>query len=205
VTPRRAISGPWPGLFEPLRAAHPALAVTLSDLYPNARTLEAANVAGLEYAKEPVSALDVPAPYRGATRTLFTALHHFDRDDVREMLASAQRDGVGFAAFEATQRSVRGGLLTVFIPLLVLFLMPRVRPRRFLPLLLTYLPPVLPFVIWWDGLASTVRTYTAEELRSIVAEIREPGYTWVVEEVGGGSGPIPILSVVGCPSPQRNA
>lgn len=73
-------------------------------------------------------------------------------------------------------------MLTFLIPVLVLLLMPRVRPRRTAPLVLTYLPPVLPLVIWWDGLASTLKTYQAEELESLVSEFREPGYDWRVQE-----------------------
>jgi hypothetical protein len=82
----------------------------------------------------------------------------------------------------------------------VLLLMPRVRPRRTLPLVLTYLPPVLPLLIWWDGLASTLRTYREEELRALISEIREPGYDWSVQEVSVPRGPIPVTVLVGRPA-----
>jgi hypothetical protein len=106
---------------------------------------------------------------------------------------------VGFAAFEATHRSLRGLLVTLFIPVLVLALMPRVKPRGVVPLLLTYLPPLLPLLIWWDGLASTFRTYSARELRALVAEIAEPGYSWHVDEVRVRGAPIPVLQLIGRP------
>ena len=191
--------GPWLQLFETLRRDRPRLALTLTDLSPNDQAVgRLTSVEGITYLPERVSALDPPD--RGAgVRTMFTALHHFDRDQVRDILRAAQRDRVGFAAYEATHRSPRGVLVTLFIPLLVLLLMPRVRPRRLVPLVLTYLPPLLPLLIWWDGLASTLRTYTADELRALTSEIEAADYQWRVEELSVPGGPIPVLQLVGRP------
>lgn len=192
--------GPWPSLREALRQEGADAEVLLTDFRPNleaADTLE--GVPGVSYHRDPVSALAIPASLSGV-RTMFTGLHHFDPEEVRSILRDAQEARVPFLAAEATHRSARGLLVTFLIPLLVLLLMPRVRPRRALPLVLTYLPPVLPLLIWWDGLASTLRTYRAEELRALVAEIRVPGYDWSVEEVSVPRGPIPITVLVGRPA-----
>jgi len=191
--------GPWPHLFPTLQQARPSLRVTLTDLNPNAQLMRGLDSSdGLRYLPERVSADDVPRELAGV-RTMFTALHHFDIDGVRSILGAAQRDRVGFAAFEASHRSIRGLLVTLFIPFLVLALMPRVKPRRVVPLILTYLPPLLPLAIWWDGFASALRTYTAEELRGLVEEIAEPGYTWRVTEIAVPGAPIPVLCVTGTP------
>jgi hypothetical protein len=190
--------GPWAHLFASLRQERPSLRVTLTDLHPNARAASRLSADGIDYFVGSVAADAVPAEL-GGVRTMFTALHHFDREQVRAIFAAAQRDRVGFAAFEATQRSARGVLVTLVIPILVLFLMPLVKPRRVVPLLLTYLPPLLPLLIWWDGLASTLRTHTADELRAVVAEVQEPGYSWRIEEVAVRGAPIPVLRVVGGP------
>lgn len=197
--------GPWRQLAAASSREHPALRVTLTDVNPNAQTLHGSDgCPGLDYLAEPVSALEVPVEL-GRVRTMFTALHHFDEAEVRTILAAAQRDRVGFAAFEATHRSVRGLLVTLAIPLLVLVLMPRVKPRRVVTLLLTYLPPLLPLLIWWDGLASTLRTYAADELRALVAELAEPGYTWRVDEVAVPGAPIPVLQLVGWPDRSEDS
>jgi hypothetical protein len=92
-------------------------------------------------------------------------------------------------------------VVALFIPILVLLLMPLVRPRRILPLLLTYAPPLFPFLIWWDGVASTLRTYTVAELRDLASEIGVPGYSWHVREVAVKGAPIPVLEVIGRPTP----
>lgn len=193
--------GPWPALLDTLRDEGTEANVTLTDLEPNRRAADRLRgVQGVTWVETPVSALDVPASLSGV-RTLFTGLHHFERDEVRGILRDAQEARIPFLAAEATHRSVRGVLITFLIPLFVLLLMPRVRPRRVLPLVLTYFPPLFPLLIWWDGLASTLRTYRAEELRAVVSEIQGSGYRWTVEEISVPKAPIPITLLVGRPDP----
>lgn len=192
--------GPWPGLVEDL-AVHldRCPSVTLTDIQPNqAAAVELERLPGVSYCREPVSALEIPSELHGI-RTMFTGLHHFGSAEVRSILQSAQRAGVPFLAAEATHRSAKGLLITLLVPLMVLLLMPRVRPRRLLPLLLTYLPPLLPLLIWWDGVASTLKSFRAEELRMLTSEIAQPAYTWRVEEVAVRGSPIPVTIVVGRP------
>lgn len=191
--------GPWPWLIDELRREGVSARLVLTDLYPN--TAAAAALAGIEgarYHPAPVSATAVPAELRGV-RTIFTGLHHFDPAGVEALLRDARDARVPFAGFEATARSIPGILAPIPIPLLVLALMPRVRPRRLLPLALTYLPPVLPLAIWWDGFASTLRTYRAEELREITRRIASPEYEWTVEEIPVPRAPLPVTAVVGRP------
>ena len=191
--------GPWPRLLQQIQAAGAAPDVTLSDLRPNrAAAIRFEAEEGFHYLMHRVSALNVPEALDGV-RTMFSALHHFSRAEVRVILMAAQRQGIGFAGFEATHRSVRGLLVTAFIPLLVLLMMPRVRPRRWGTLLLTYLPPIVPLLIWWDGVASTLRSHSALELRTLVGEMPEPGYSWSVAEVSIAGAPLPVLQVIGRP------
>lgn len=189
--------GPWPGLREELRVAGVEVDVLCTDLVPNlqaARRLRSAP--GIMYLHQGVSATDFPSELRGA-RTMFSALHHFDSAETRAILADAQAAGVPFAAFEATSRSWRGLLATLIIPVAVLVLMPFVRPRDWRALWLTYLPPLLPLAIWWDGLVSTLRTARVGEIEAIIASLPAGGYRWEVEEIGGG--PVPVLAVLGRP------
>ncbi len=192
--------GPWATLGKELRERGLDLSIVLSDVAPSTDALSRlSGVTGVEYLREPVSALDVPASDAGVW-TMFTGLHHFSPDEVASIMRSAQERRVGFAAFEATERSLPGFLVVLFIPLFVLALMPFVRPRRVLPLLFTYLPPVLPLLIAWDGFASTLRTYTPAELEEIAGSVRVPDYEWTVSEFVVAKAPIPVLALVGRPT-----
>lgn len=192
--------GPWPTLSGELRERFPDLQVELTDAFPNrraARRLE--KLEGVRYRAEPLNLLasvDEPADLW----TCFTALHHFDPGEVRQILREAQQARVPFVAAEATHRSLRGLVTALFIPILVWVMMPRVRPLRPLALLLTYFPPVLTLLIWWDGIASTLKSYSRREMESMAAEIAEPGYRWEVREMEVPRAPIPVLCIIGRPT-----
>lgn len=72
-----------------------------------------------------------------------------------------------------------------------------VRPRHWAALPFTYLPPLLPLAVWWDGLASTMRTYQAVELQRIVTSLPPAPYDWEIVELSGG--PLPVLALMGRP------
>ena len=174
--------GPWPRLLPRLRGRGFDLRVRLTDLHPNADAAERLRAEGLIYALEPVSGRAVPRAWSGF-RTLFSSLHHFRPADAREMLAAARRDGVGIAAFEITQRSARALTAALALPLLVWVLTPFVRPRRLSRFVFTYLVPVLPIAIGWDGLVSCLRTYSVPELQALVADLGGEDYRWEARRI----------------------
>ncbi|MCA9738900.1 MAG: hypothetical protein KC645_14815 [Gemmatimonadetes bacterium] len=190
--------GPWPDLGEAVeREVGHDVEIVLTDLHPNPGTIERAP--RTRYIREPVSALAVPSGLVGV-RTLFTALHHFSPAQVETLLSTAQQDRAAFGAFEATHRSVKGMLITCLIPLLVLVFMPRVRPLRWQTVVFTYLIPLIPVAIWWDGMASTLRTYRAEEIETILRTLPSAPFRWSVREVPVDGAPVPMLQVIGQPT-----
>lgn len=195
--------GPWPRLLPALAALGAAPEVLLTDRYPNPAALDGLPAAALAsgrlaYHPGPVDALAVPAELAGF-RTLFTALHHFPPDAAAAILADAVRSRAPIAVFEATQRSLASILVTLPSPLLVLLSTPFIRPFRWSRLLLTYLLPVVPLMVLWDGLVSCLRSYTVAELRALVE--RAPGadsYEWQIG-VARGNGAAPITYLIGTP------
>ncbi|WP_223753947.1 hypothetical protein [Myxococcus sp. RHSTA-1-4] len=170
----------------------------LTDKYPNAQAAERARAEGATYLERSVDALRVPADLRGM-RTLFNALHHFRPEDARAVLADAQARSVPFAAFETVRRTPSGILSMLLVPLLVLLFTPMVRPVTPLRLLLTYVIPVAPLIIFWDGLVSALRVHRPEELRALTASLAREGYTWEVGEARAPGKPL-ISYVLGMPT-----
>jgi hypothetical protein len=174
-------SGPWTHLQADLATAGNPVRVIFTDRFPNHAALGEA-VAAIDsepagYEQDSVDARAVPARLTGV-RTLFTALHHFRPDDVARIMGDAFRRREGIAAFEVTQRRITEFLGTlVIVPLTVLATTPRQHPDL-VRLLLTYLLPVIPIITTWDGLVSNLRTYSVEELRSLVADLDDPDYAW---------------------------
>lgn len=196
--------GPWQRLLPALAAHGVCCEILLTDRYPNPAALDGFPVAALRagqlaYHPEPVNALTVPNELDGL-RTLFTALHHFPPDAAVALLGDAVRRQAPIAVFEATQRSVSTILATMLSPLLVLLATPFIRPFRWSRLVLTYLLPLVPLMVFWDGVISCLRSYNVPELRELAARVPEgEGYEWHVGIVPG-KGRLPITYLIGIPS-----
>lgn len=172
--------GPWLDLLRRIPAAGgPAVRVTLTDAYPNHAAyarLQREMAGSIRGMPEPVRASAVPASLTGF-RTLFTALHHFPPVQARAILADAVRSRSGLGVFEITERSLLSLIGMLVLPLLVLLVTPFIRPFRWSRLLLTYLVPLVPLAVWFDGTVSCLRTYTPAELRELTAGL-DAEYTW---------------------------
>jgi hypothetical protein len=176
-------AGPYLHLQEAVaRHAGRSIPVVLTDLYPNPEAYaraEAATGGLVTGRREPVDARSVPRTL-GGVRTLFEGLHHFRPAEARAILADAAAAREPILVGELTTRRFSSlvGML-VLVPLLVLMLTPLVRPLRLSRLFFTYVIPILPLIIWFDGLVSTLRTYRPAELRALVDGL-DDGYRWEI-------------------------
>lgn len=177
--------GPWPALAGPLEALlDRPVRVLLTDLHPDAGTwawLEASAQVGVSGHPGPVPAHDVPAALQGV-RTLFDGLHHLPPASARAVLADAARHGVPLLAAEAVERSALGLAGVLFSPLLVWAVTPFLRPLSLPRLLFTYVLPVVPLMVLWDGIVSVLRCYQPDELRALTDGL-DDRYGWSVERV----------------------
>ena len=175
--------GPWPALARPVEAAlGRPVKVLLTDLHPDGDTwawLEASDAAGVSGHPGSVPADDVPAALRGV-RTVFDGLHHLQPHAARAVLADAARHGVPLLAAEAVERSALGLAGVLLSPVLVWAVTPFLRPLSLSRLLFTYLLPLVPLMVLWDGIVSVLRCYRPEELHALTAGL-DDRYEWRVE------------------------
>jgi hypothetical protein len=191
--------GPWLRLArEPKLMGMQGIVVRLTDIYPNRAAFEwASETSGtLTFEVAPVNATRIP-PSLAGFRTIFSSFHHFAPQIARELLSDASVADYGVGIFETARRSPRTMLTICCLPFLVWWLTPLVRPFRWSRLLWTYLLPVVPFVLLYDGLVSCLRAYSREELRELVRPLARSGYCWEVGEERGGF--LPITYLVGYP------
>jgi hypothetical protein len=193
--------GPWPQLKPKLDAALGAQStILLTDFYPYAG--QAQPPAGATFHSAPIDARAVP-PELGGLRTLFAGFHHFRPADAQAILADAVARQRGIALFEGTQRSPIGLLAVLISPLIVLLITPRIRPFRWRRIIFTYLLPIVPLGVLFDGVVSCLRTYTPDELRAMTAAAG-PHYRWSIGELRTPGNPLPITYALGLP-PETNA
>ena len=194
--------GPWPSLvrdFEEQGATPPE--VFLTDKYPSTRKLDDLDSPALKrihYIKQSVDATQIPKNLHGF-RTLFSSFHHFDRDQACRLLQDSvdRRQGIGI--FEAPGCHALTLLALFFIPIAVWLFIPFRRPFRWSRLVWTYLIPVIPFVLFFDGFVSCLRAYSLEELEEMIGGLRGSGYRWEIGEETGELLPLRITYLIGFP------
>lgn len=192
--------GPILPLVEPLGRELGSLRVRLTDKFPNLRAFERLTELSDGVITGEPNPVDVFATDHGpdGLRTMFDALHHFEPEQVGAFLRNLASSRRPIAIFDAVDRSAASIAMAVFIPIFVLLATPAVRPFRWTRLLWTYAIPILPLLIFWDGLVSHMRGYRERDLQPIVGEIAD--YTWQVGRTRPGLGG--ITYVLGLPSEE---
>jgi hypothetical protein len=195
--------GPWFDLYRKLpgtqRGDLPALRIWLTDRYPNlgaCAVVRHGSENEISFYPGSVDATKVPEELKGF-RTMFTSFHHFSPEDARAVLQNAVDAGEGIGIFEVTRRTPATIILMLFWVLLVVICTPWILPFHWSRLFWTFLVPIVPLVLLFDGVVSCLRTYRPGELREMVAELSPSPYEWKIGELAGG--PVPITFLIGFP------
>ena len=108
-------------------------------------------------------------------------------------------DLVGFTPLaESIEPAMLVGIL--FSWLGVLFVMPTIRPVRPSWLLFTYVIPLIPLLVLWDGLVSCLRVYSPAELEELLDGVTgSEDFTWEIGRIRLGRAPIHATYLLGTP------
>ena len=199
--------GPWLELSQRLqRDAHAPLHILLTDKYPNLGAFQFAAAASgdlIGFCPDSVDATCVPPELKGF-RTIFTSFHHFRPEEGGAILQNAVDAGQGIAIFEVTRRAPATIGLMFLWALTPFALTPWIRPFRWSRLLWTYVLPIIPMVLLFDGVVSCLRTYRPQELREMIAKLTATDYQWELGEHSGGQRSAPITYLIGLPRPPES-
>lgn len=173
----------------------PDLKIILTDFYPNISafkyTKEQAD--NFEYVEKPVDARNIPGKLKGL-RTQFLSLHHFKPKDAKLILQNAINTNSAIAIFEGQERSIPSILAMLFSPISVLLVTPIIRPFKIGRIIFTYLIPIVPLFVLWDGIVSSLRTYSLKEMNRLVANLNDTEkYDWEINKVKSGPGVVLYL------------
>ena len=195
--------GPWPTLVRHFESGGTeGLEVTLTDKYPSTETLHSSTSSSMNrihFLRQSVDATQVPEHLHGF-RTLFSSFHHLSPDQARGLLQDSVSRRQGIGIFEAPGRRALTLLSLLLIPIAAWLFVPFRRPFRWPRLLWTYVIPVVPFVLFFDGLISCLRSYSSSELQEMTRGLTTSGYRWEIGEESGGLLPLRITYLVGCPA-----
>jgi hypothetical protein len=181
------------------------LRILLTDKYPNLCAFDRIRTASMqrvEFRPESVDAMQVPRDLTGV-RTIFTSFHHFPPQQAAALLRDAVEARQPIGIFEITARALSA---IAWIPAWALFALlcaPLIRPFRWSRLVWTYLIPVVPLVLLFDGIVSCLRSYRPNELLDIACELKGNGYAWKAGEIGTKAGG-KITYLIGSPPPAAD-
>ncbi len=171
------------------------LKIILTDYFPNVPAFERAGklADNIEYEPGPVDARNVPPGLKGL-RTLFLVFHHFKLKDAKLILQNAVDSKSPIAIFEGQERSILSTIAMLFSPITTLLVTPFIRPFKLGRIIFTYLIPIVPIFILWDGVVSVLRTYSVKEMKNLIKDLERNGsYEWRAGKVKSGPGKILFL------------
>lgn len=170
--------------------AKPDIRIVLTDKYPNIKAyqyIQQQHVNVFDYVSAPVDATNVPESIKGY-RVMFSAIHHFKPQQVKEILQSAVDAKQGIAIFDGGDKNILTILgILIIHPILFLVATPFFKPFRISRLLFTYVLPLIPLYTIWDGMVSILRLYTPTEMLHL-AEGLNGNYEWKAGKVKNGVG-----------------
>lgn len=181
---------------EHLREDYPELRIVLTDFYPNQTAFESIKEKApttFRFESSSIDARNVPRRLTGL-RTQFLSFHHFRRADAMRILQNAVDTEQPIAIFEVQKRNLEHLIKFSLSPIGVWVTTPFIRPFRWSRILFTYLIPIIPICVFWDGLVSVLRTYSIDEMQSMVREVDpDAKYEWEIDEQKSASFTIPYL------------
>jgi hypothetical protein len=155
------------------RLGHAPPRFLLTDLHPRPHdwaVLAAEHPEAIAFEPTPVDATAVPAHLgRGRLRTIINVLHHLPPELARAVLHDALLQGEGVFVAEGFERRPMGFVTMWPTGLPALLANPLLTRRdRLAKIALTWVTPAAALIGLWDGLVSTLRIYTPDDLRAMV-------------------------------------
>ena len=155
--------------------------IILTDKFPNTTAFEflaAKSTGTISYIQHPVDAMNVSPDIKGF-RTMFSAFHHFSREQATAILKNATTANTGIAIFDGGSKNMFTVLLIIIVhPLAFFFLTPFFRPFKWSRIIFTYIIPLIPLFTIWDGIVSITRLYMPAKLMAMAMAVEPANYHW---------------------------
>jgi len=178
------------------------ISIILTDKFPNYEAysiLKARTGGQIDFANYSVDATNVPKDLKGF-RVMFSAIHHFQPEQVKNILQNAMDNNAPIAIFDGYEKNILAILnVIVFHPIAILLCTPFFKPFSFSRLLFTYVIPLIPIYTVWDGCVSVLRMYKSQELLNIANKTNAGNYLWKAGTVKNKYG-IHSTYLIGYPS-----
>lgn len=184
--------GGWPRIIPMLKERNGDFELKLTDFNPNIKAFEKMKAAfpkTITYDERAIDATDVPHNLEGL-RTMFLSFHHMKPNVAQKILQNAVDSEQPIAIFELQDRSI-ASLLAMFLtaPITAILTAPFIRPFSWRRMFFTFIIPILPLMIWFDGVVSNLRTYQEHDLKDLISKLdQSKTYEWEIGRKKNGPG-----------------
>lgn len=160
--------------------------ILLTDKYPNVDAFKYVTESSngkISFLEESVDAVNVPDKLKGI-RTIYSSFHHFKPEDAKKILSDSVLKNLPIIIFEAGERTLRGVIGVIFTTIMICtFCTPFMKPFKWSRLFFTYLIPLIPITLLWDGVVSMLRIYEPDEMIELTKEINSISFTWTAGKI----------------------
>jgi len=152
-----------------------SLNYTMSDLRPLPEFVDKVNnhlPENFSYIKEPVDA-STHRPQKGQAVVFINSFHHLPPETAKRVIKNNLENGNEMLILEYVRNSFLAHVSMVFGPLIVMLTVPFVVKLKHLPIaiLFTYLIPIFPLMLLWDGLVSGLSAYNEKFFRNAIEDL----------------------------------
>lgn len=176
-----------------------SVTINLTDKYPNTQVF---NHMEESYPKRiighmsSIDASQFPSSLKGM-RTFFSSFHHFTPDTALKILQDAVNNKAPIAIFESSQRHPLDFLRVLLSPVFMPLIVPFAKRLTLYKFIFTYVIPITPFTNFWDYFVSCLRSYSPNEMLSLVNRLNAPDYTWEIGRLWSKKGKCHIPYLIG--------
>ena len=178
------------------------ISMVLTDKFPNYeayKVIKARTMGQIDFVNYSVDASNVPKDLKGF-RVMFSAIHHFQPDQVKNILQNAIDNNAPIGIFDGYEKNILAILsVIIFHPIAILLFTPFFKPFSFSRLFFTYIIPLIPIYTVWDGCVSVLRMYKSQELLKIAKKTKANNYVWKSGKVKNKYG-IHSIYLIGYPN-----
>ena len=162
------------------------ISIILTDKFQNNeayKVIKERTAGQIDFVNYSVDAANVPNDLKGF-RVMFSAIHHFQPDQVKDILQNAVDNNAPIGIFDGYEKNILTILgVIIFHPIAILLFAPFFKPFSFSRLFFTYIIPLIPIYTVWDGCISILRMYKSEELLKIANKTNANDYIWKAGKV----------------------
>ncbi|TBN06330.1 hypothetical protein EYD45_00130 [Hyunsoonleella flava] len=185
--------GPMPDVVKHVNTITPndKLRLILTDLHPNSKLVKTINSnsnTSIRYHETPVNATNLAKAPKGL-KTMIASFHHMNPIVAKNILQSASENKVPILIFEIAKNNIPFLVWILLLPislsiLIVMSLLMTlfVKQLSLSQIIFTYIIPIIPIAYAWDGQASLMRTYTFEDIETLIEELESHYYDWEISD-----------------------